>query len=110
PTRAMLTTPLATLEARARVLSNALGSIPHRVVQTSSKVGGGSMPLAEPPSWAVAVTGPAVALHEALRQGAPAIVARICDDELWFDVRCLTEADCHVVATRVAAAVRGAPC
>lgn len=110
PARAMLTTPLATLEARAHGLSKALGAIPHRVVQTTSKVGGGSMPLAEPPSFAVAVAGPAVALHEALRQGTPAIVARISDDELWFDVRCLTEADCHVVATCVAAAVRGAPC
>lgn len=112
PVRAMLATPLPVLEARAQVLARALAaqSVPHRVVRSSSKVGGGSMPLAEPPSFAVAVQAPAEALHDALRAGHPAIVARICDDELWFDVRCLTEADCHVVATKVAAAVRGAPC
>ncbi|MBE2248209.1 MAG: L-seryl-tRNA(Sec) selenium transferase [Myxococcus sp.] len=113
PTRAMLTTPAPVLQARAQVLAAALTAarLQCRVVATVSKVGGGSMPLAEPPSFAVALMGvAAVEVHDALRAGAPAIVARICDDELWFDVRCLTEADCHVVASRVAAVVRGAPC
>jgi L-seryl-tRNA(Ser) seleniumtransferase len=112
PTRAMLTTPAPALEARAHVLSAAFTreQLHHRLVPTTSRVGGGSMPLAAPPSFAVAIVGvPAIALHEALRAGTPAVVARICDDELWFDVRCLTEADCHVVASRVAAFVRGAP-
>jgi L-seryl-tRNA(Ser) seleniumtransferase len=113
PTRAMLTTPARMLESRAGVLSGALSGaqIQNRIVPTTSRVGGGSMPLAEPHSFAVAVVGePAAELHEALRAGNPAIVARICDDELWFDVRCLTEADCHEVASRVAAVVRGATC
>lgn len=113
PARALLSTPLPALEQRARGLATALATagVAARVVQTTSRVGGGSMPLAAPPSWAVAVTGVAPSgLHDRLREGRPAIVARISDDELWFDVRCLTEADCHEVASRVAAVVRGAPC
>jgi L-seryl-tRNA(Ser) seleniumtransferase len=112
PARALLSTPPPQLEARAQLLSRALtaAQVPNRVVTTTSKVGGGSMPLASPPSFAVAVPGKAVALHDALRAGEPAVVARICDDELWFDVRCLTEADCQAVATRVADVLRGAPC
>ncbi|MBL8920765.1 MAG: L-seryl-tRNA(Sec) selenium transferase [Myxococcaceae bacterium] len=112
PARALLSTPLPELEARAQRLARALaaGNVTSRVVATTSRVGGGSMPLASPPSFAVAVKGPAVALHDALRAGDPAVVARICDDELWFDVRCLTEADCHAVATRVADVIRGDPC
>lgn len=113
PTRALLTVPLVELERRARGLALSLTGqgVAVRVEPTTSRVGGGSMPLAALPSWAVAVGGAgAVALHDQLRAGSPAIVARISDDELWLDVRCLSEADCQVVASRVAAAVRGAPC
>jgi L-seryl-tRNA(Ser) seleniumtransferase len=109
PVRALLGAPLAQLEARANVLARAFTrlGVAHRVVSTTSKVGGGSMPLAEPPSFAVAVGGPgAIALHDRLRVGVPSVVARISDDALWFDVRCLTEADCEVVATQVAAALQ----
>ncbi len=112
PIRARLLEEPARLEARARALAKALeaAGVGCRVEQTTSKVGGGSMPLAEPRSFAVAVDGPATALHDALRAGSPPIVARIVDDSLWLDVRCLTEAEGDVVASRVAAAVRGTPC
>jgi L-seryl-tRNA(Ser) seleniumtransferase len=113
PARAMLLTPREVLVRRAEALSAALTheQVRHRVVPTTSRVGGGSMPLAEPPSLAVAIEGAvAVRLHDVLRAGTPPIVARICDDELWLDVRCLDDADCLIVASQVAAAVRGAPC
>ncbi|MDX2015438.1 MAG: L-seryl-tRNA(Sec) selenium transferase [Myxococcaceae bacterium] len=113
PARAMLLEAPAALERRAAVLAAALAreQVRHRVVTTTSRVGGGSMPLAQPPSFAVAIEGAAAQrLHDELRAGSPPIVARICDDELWLDVRCLTEADCLIVASRVAHAVRGTPC
>ena len=111
PARAMLTAKTELLEARARRLAALLGGlgVKHRVVAVTGRVGGGSMPLAEPPSWAVAIEGVAAApLHERLRAGEPPVVARIADDEVWLDVRCLDEADVDVAARAVAAA-RGKP-
>jgi L-seryl-tRNA(Ser) seleniumtransferase len=113
PVRAMLTVSLEMLEARARRLSAMLSAsqVRHRVVPTVSKVGGGSLPLAEPPSFALAIEGPdAVSFHHMLRAGTPSIVARIVADEVWVDVRCLTEAECEVVASRIATSIRGTPC
>lgn len=103
PTRAMLSAPIETLKARAENLSSLLGEIPHRVVETESRVGGGSMPLANPRSFAVAVMNrSAVQLQEQLRAGAPPVVARIVDDEVWLDVRCLSDAEVEGVARAVA--------
>jgi L-seryl-tRNA(Ser) seleniumtransferase len=113
PARAMLLARPEVLEARASRLAQALSEaqVKARVVPSTSRVGGGSMPLAAPPTFAVAVQGAAAQpLHDALRAGSPPIVARISDDELWLDVRCLTDADCLIVASRVAHAVRGTPC
>ena len=61
------------------------------------------MPLAAPKSWAVALSGiRANELHEKLRAGAPPVVARIVDDEVWLDVRCLRDTDLDEVARAVA--------
>jgi L-seryl-tRNA(Ser) seleniumtransferase len=103
----MLSAKREVLEARAQKLASALGAagVKHRVIEVTGRVGGGSMPLAEPPSYAVAVEGaPAARLHERLRAQDPPVVARIADDELWLDVRCLSDADVDVVARCVAAA------
>lgn len=62
------------------------------------------MPLAAPKSWAVALSSVrAVELHEKLRAGTPPVIARIVDDEVWLDVRCLDDA----ALDDVARAVRG---
>ena len=109
PARAALLAKPEVLEARARRLSGLLGARQHRVVPTESRVGGGSMPLAAPRSYAVALEGGrASELHEQLRRGALPVVARIVDDEVWLDVRCLAESDLELVARAVAAAGRGA--
>jgi L-seryl-tRNA(Ser) seleniumtransferase len=107
PARAMLTSRREALEARARRLALGLdgAGVPCRVVEVTGRVGGGSMPLAELPSWAVAVeAAPAARLHERLRAGEPPVVARVVDDELWLDVRCFSDADVDVVVRCVAAA------
>jgi L-seryl-tRNA(Ser) seleniumtransferase len=102
PTRMTLLASAQVLETRARKLSVLLGSHPHRVVQTESRVGGGCMPLAAPASWAVALPGGRAAeVSEQLRAGAPPIVARIVDDEVWLDVRCLSDTELEVVARAV---------
>ncbi|MGV3622438.1 MAG: L-seryl-tRNA(Sec) selenium transferase [Archangium sp.] len=103
PTRAMLMAAPEILKARAETLSSLLGSQPHRIVETQSRVGGGSMPLATPKSFAVAVMNrSAVQLQQQLRAGAPPIVARIVDDEVWLDVRCLADTEVEGVARAVA--------
>ena len=103
PARAMLSVPPEVLKTRAEKLSSLLGAIPHRVVETEGRVGGGSMPLANLRSFAVAVMNlPAVQLQEKLRAGAPPIVARIVDDEVWLDVRCLSDTEVEGVARAVA--------
>jgi L-seryl-tRNA(Ser) seleniumtransferase len=107
PTRAALLAKPEVLLKRAQRLASLLGSLPHRLVESQGRVGGGSMPLAAPKSWAVALPGvAAVEVHEKLRAGAPPVVARIVDDEVWLDVRCLEDAELEVVARAIANAVR----
>lgn len=110
PARAMLAVPREVLKVRARRLATALGAagLSSRVVEVEGRVGGGSMPLATLPSWAVALTGlPAAELHERLRGGSPPVVARIVDDEVWLDVRCVADAELEALVGAVAAARAG---
>jgi len=113
PARAMLAQPAEALRGRAERLLAALAAhgVRGRVVPATGQVGGGSMPLAAPPSFAVAVEGaPATALHQSLRAGDPPVVARVADDQVWLDVRCLFDADVEVLARAVVAAIREASC
>lgn len=107
PARSSLLVKSEALLERARKLGALLGALEHRVVETTSRVGGGSMPLAAPKSWAVALPGiKAIEVHEMLRAADPPVVARIVDDEVWFDVRCLRDTDLEAVAHGVANAVQ----
>jgi L-seryl-tRNA(Ser) seleniumtransferase len=60
------------------------------VVATSSAVGGGALPLAELPSWALALP---VAAEPALRAAPVPVIGRISDDRLLLDVRTIAVAD-----------------
>jgi L-seryl-tRNA(Ser) seleniumtransferase len=64
-------------------------------VATVGRVGGGTMPLHEPPSWAVALDDglDPEALAARLRAGEPPVVTRIADGRVLLDVLALTEAD-----------------
>jgi L-seryl-tRNA(Ser) seleniumtransferase len=103
PARAALLARPEVLLARARRLSSLLGEVEHRVVESESRVGGGSMPLASPKSWAVALSSVrGTGFQEKLRAGDPPVVARIVDDEVWLDVRCLQDTQLEAVARAVA--------
>ncbi|MFZ5446490.1 MAG: L-seryl-tRNA(Sec) selenium transferase [Myxococcota bacterium] len=107
PTRASILSTPAVLEARAHRLAALLGPVKHRVVKTESRVGGGCLPLAALPSWAIALPAgrvDAASLHDRMRAGTPPVVGRIVDDELWLDVRCLRDADLELVARAVTTA------
>ncbi|MBK7863248.1 MAG: L-seryl-tRNA(Sec) selenium transferase [Archangiaceae bacterium] len=104
PARGMLLQTGEQLRARAeglklRLMSHAVQS---SVVETVGQVGGGSMPLAEPKSWACAISrADAEALHRRLRAGSPPVVGRVSEGQLLLDVRCLTDDDLEPVALSV---------
>jgi L-seryl-tRNA(Ser) seleniumtransferase len=78
------------------------------LAQVESRVGAGALPLAAPPSWAVAVEHPdrsADAIEALLRGAAPPIIARIEDDRLLLDTRTLFEEQLERVAEVAAAAL-----
>lgn len=105
PVRRALQASRETLSARAQALSQFLTGVPHRVVEAEGRVGGGSLPLATLNSFAVALSGRAAALHEKLRVGHPPVMARVVDDEVWLDVRCLADTELEALARAVRSAM-----
>ncbi len=70
------------------------------MIETEAYVGGGSLPQERIPSIAVAIaTAGADLLAAKLRQGSPAIVARIDEDHVVLDLRTIApEEDAAVIA------------
>lgn len=103
PVVARLREPEASVRRRAEALAAAIAAAggPAATVEASrATVGGGTMPTAELASWAVVVTGDAVALDARLRAAPVPVVARIADGRLWLDARTLAadELDAVVAA------------
>jgi L-seryl-tRNA(Ser) seleniumtransferase len=70
----------------------------------TSTVGGGAMPTAELPSFAVTLSGkPADAIDRALRAAPVPVVARIDDGRVWLDARALVAGDFEHVANALRA-------
>jgi L-seryl-tRNA(Ser) seleniumtransferase len=97
PTTHMLAATADALRARAAALAAAIGTVPHleiAVTACTSTVGGGAMPTAELPSYAVTITGKSADdLDRALRAAPTPIIARIEDGKLWLDVRTIADED-----------------
>jgi len=92
PFYAMIGTPLDVLRSRALALAAKLGAlgIDARVDPAIGYVGGGSLPLAELPSIALAVrprTGDANTLAARYRAGSPPLIARSEGDRVAVDLR-----------------------
>jgi len=106
PTRAMVLAPEPVLRARADTLRRHLedAGVDARVVHVEGQVGGGTLPLARPRSWACVLEGEAEAIATRLRTGEPSVVARIEDGRLVLDVRCIEEPDLAPLAAAVVAA------
>ncbi len=109
---ATLAQPEAVVEARARGLAAAvLKQLPDgapgevTVVRAEGQVGGGTLPTATVPSWAVRVRGiDATTWERRLRAGDPPVVARIKDGALLLDARTVRDDEVLPAATAVAAA------
>jgi L-seryl-tRNA(Ser) seleniumtransferase len=67
-----------------------------------STVGGGAMPAAELPSWALTVSGRnADAIERGLRAAATPIITTIRDGKVWLDVRTITDEELAQVAAAI---------
>ena len=95
----MLTEDVAVVRARAERLAAAVGG---EVEETVARAGGGALPLAELPSFALRVapitakrgSGRALdALAAALRGLPIPVIGRIANGGLLLDLRCLASAD-----------------
>jgi L-seryl-tRNA(Ser) seleniumtransferase len=82
--------PAGDVRARAEALAARIGG---NVVETVARVGGGALPLAELPSFGVRLEGDAEVLSARLREGDPAVLARVSDGALVLDCRTLSDVD-----------------
>jgi L-seryl-tRNA(Ser) seleniumtransferase len=98
PVLRMLSEPADAVRARAERLAGLVGG---EVEQTTGRVGGGALPLAELQSWACAVDEE---LAGPLRSGEPPVVGIVREGRLLLDCRTLTEDEAEEVAAAVAAA------
>lgn len=101
PVLKMILTKPEELKKRAQKLYRSLNFITTfgfeiKLVPTTSKTGGGALPLLDLPSFGVAIKAKYFSLQdlqEKLRNFSPPIIAMAEEDNLVFDVRCLFEED-----------------
>lgn len=80
------------------------------VVPAEARVGGGTLPDAVIPSWALRVSGvSATRLEALLRQGDPAIIARRADDALLLDLRAVADDEVDALALALCRALARTP-
>ncbi len=107
PTARMLGASRDQLRASADALARAIGACPGLTIAVepcTSAVGGGAMPTAELPSFAVTLAGRSASeLDRALRDAPVPVIARIADDRVWLDVRTIADEEHAAVAEAVRA-------
>jgi L-seryl-tRNA(Ser) seleniumtransferase len=107
PTLRMIMLPLEEIQKRAHRLVDGLKKISDsrmhiRLLERSSKTGGGALPLMELPSLCVAVQIKGIspnALEKMMRYNDPPIIARIEDDWYVMDLRTLQEDELSTIET-----------
>jgi L-seryl-tRNA(Ser) seleniumtransferase len=109
PNYRMVSTPLDTIKANAEQLAtgiNAVNGLTAEVIESSSQVGGGSIPAQDIPTWCVAVTHAelnATDLSKALRMSDPIVFARIHEDRVLIDPRTFVPGDTEDLLSNVEA-------
>ncbi len=105
PVARMLARSAAELRAVAERLAGLIGTVPGLAVAVepyTSTVGGGAMPTAQLPSFAVTLAGlSADAVDRELRAAPVPVIARVALGRVWLDVRTLGEGDIGYVASVV---------
>lgn len=100
PAQAMLCRPLVSLEKSARKfateLEQAVDAFEFAVIRLESQAGGGALPEVEFASYGISIKAKNMttgALEKKLREQTPPVVARIQDDRVILDMRCLSASD-----------------
>jgi L-seryl-tRNA(Ser) seleniumtransferase len=101
PTLAMLSLPALELQQRCDALlpklRDSIGDAADcAMIETTATVGGGALPLAELPGWAIALVPKRLSVNELatrLRSCDPPVVGRIQDDRFLIDPRTLNNND-----------------
>jgi L-seryl-tRNA(Ser) seleniumtransferase len=99
PNYRMVSTPPEIIRQDADQLAtaiNTLNGLTAEVIESSSQVGGGSIPAQDIPTWVVAVTHQemnATDLSKALRMSDPIVFARIHEDRVLIDPRTFVPGD-----------------
>jgi L-seryl-tRNA(Ser) seleniumtransferase len=109
--RLIAATP-AKLARRAKSLAARLeaAGIPATMIETTSTVGGGSLPEETQPSRGVTLSAASAARAVgALRRGDPPVIARIIDDRVVLDLRSVLPEQDDALAIAVTGALLGAP-
>jgi len=107
PVLRQLTATAESLRRRARRLARRLADCPGiavSVVRCASQAGSGALPARDIASWGVRAVPAARSVDDfaaALRTGDPAILARVQEDAVLFDVRTLSDDEIELVAARV---------
>jgi L-seryl-tRNA(Ser) seleniumtransferase len=107
--RMIAATPGA-LAKRARALATqlAVGGVECEVIETTSTIGGGSLPEETQPSRGVVIGarhGRANAIAAELRRADPPVIARVVDDRACLDLRSVGADDDELLARSVTAAL-----
>ncbi len=109
PVQRMLHADGRELADRAAALAGLLSSLPGwraEVVPLVSQAGGGAMPAVDLPGWGVSARSSALsaaAAEEKLRLRALPVIARVKDNGLLLDVRCLSSEDLAEIGSAFAA-------
>lgn len=114
PVLRMMATSAEELEARCRRFAEKLAPLIGEegvleVIPEASRIGGGALPLAELPGFAVALTPRTISadtLAQRLRRGAPPVVGRIQEERLLLNPRTLATGEDEVLVEAVRAALK----
>ncbi len=106
PTLCMLTMPAKVIAAKARRLRDRLKKLGNNrlkvvLINSSSRVGGGSMPLQELPTKCVGIKIDGLSanrIERMMRQAAPPVIGRIEDELVVMDMRTVQDEEIAVIA------------
>jgi L-seryl-tRNA(Ser) seleniumtransferase len=96
PVLAMLDVPQHVLQTRAQTLADGIGATAE-IVRTTSRPGGGALPLLELDGPAVALNGSAPDLAAQLRNGTPPVIARVHEGRVLLDPRTIADDELELV-------------
>jgi len=107
PTLQMLTMPVKLISSKARRLKNRLRKLGDKRLETlimtsSSRVGGGALPLQELPTKCVGTKIEGLSVNRldlAMRQASPPIIGRIEDDLFVMDARTIQDEELPIISS-----------